>query len=128
MKKLLILTILAGILGGCGSYQRQTRYKTPEQYALDYEQRQAELIAAFKEAYPENWEQKLLEYQLEQERIQRNQQALYHQQEILEKQRNQQNLLNFWNFYQQQRLNEAQYIYYTGPYPVGVVLYGPARP
>ena len=107
MKKILILTMV--VLGGCGSPHEPTwqRYKTPEQYALEYEQRQADLIAAFKEAYPENWQQKLLEYQLEQERIQRNQQALYHQQEILEKERSQQDLLNLLNFYQQQKMVQS---------------------
>jgi len=128
MKKMLILTMV--ILCGCSEEQanrfwRGDNYKTPEQYALEYELRQAELVAKFKEAYPEKWEQKLLEYQLEEERFNR-QQALSNQEYL-----NQLLLMRGPNLYdriQQQRLYDAQYNYYTRPYKVGDVLYVPARP
>lgn len=121
MKKILVLLVL---VAGCGE-ATYNRYKTPEQYALAYEKKRAMAIDAFKTMYPENWEQELLKYDLQQERVQREQQAFCHQQEILNRQRDQKEFLGLWQFFQQQRMYDAQYDYYTRPYEVGGVIHVP---
>lgn len=96
MKKFLILIILAMILGGCQDQISSAHQYNAQAIADAYERKQSDLIATFKEAYPDNWEEKLLEYELQQEIVQKQKQALYQQNELIRQYQARQNWQNFW--------------------------------
>ena len=95
MKKTVILTILLLFLFGCADRQA--------------------LISRFQEAYPHTWQQKLLEYDIEQKQIERSrfQQALWNLENIQDQQR-------------ERKLRESQIEYYNRPYKVDGILHIPS--
>lgn len=117
MKKwiLLIITVLIFTISGCGPQEqmawKHNIYDAPA--IVDaYSQRRQDLFASFKEAYPDNWEEKLLEYELRQEGIRKQQQALYRQRELMRQYQKRQAWQKFWQDFsnvQQRELDRQAY-------------------
>lgn len=96
---------------GCGDYAYNPKLYNAQVIADAYKRKQENLVASFKEAYPDNWEQKLLEYELQQEAQQNQLRALRYQQEFMRQKDSQRQLtawgyiLNQWNENYQRNLD-----------------------
>lgn len=116
MKKILVLLIMISCVG-CTEWTPEQQAKVErfvENIDLVAQQREADLVARFKEAFPDNWEEKLLEYKLHQKALMKQQQTLSQQRELMRQYQSQLAWQQFWQTFNenyQRQLDRNAYGY-----------------